>query len=141
MRLVTAAAGTTKPASVRPRLERGSGPGFAHTASITAGIPTVKAVIADALRSAIGKTPMMSDETMRAASVAIRVRKSARIPCIPLTIRWPSSTAGASAANESFMRTMSATPRVAWLPLCIATATLARLRESTSFTPSPIIAT
>ena len=39
------------------------------------------------------------------------------------------------------MSTMSATPRVAWLPLCIATARLARFSDSTSFTPSPIIAT
>ena len=35
----------------------------------------------------------------------------------------------------------SATPRVAWLPLPIAIARLAFFSESTSFTPSPIIAT
>ena len=34
-------------------------------------------------------------------TVVIRVRNSLRMSCIPLRIRWPSSTAGASAANES----------------------------------------
>ncbi len=60
---------------------------------------------------------------------------------MPLTIRWPSETAGASDANESLSRTMSATERVAWVPDCIAMPRLAFLSESTSLTPSPIIAT
>ena len=61
--------------------------------------------------------------------------------CIPLRIRCPSLTACATAANESPISTRSATPRVAWLPLPIAMARFAFLSDSTSFTPSPIIAT
>jgi hypothetical protein len=60
---------------------------------------------------------------------------------MPLTMRCPSSTAGASAAKESSISTMSATLRVAWLPLCIATPRFACFSESTSLTPSPIMAT
>jgi hypothetical protein len=56
-------------------------------------------------------------------------------------MRWPSVMACGSTANESFVSTMSATPRVAWLPLCIAMPKSAFLSESTSLTPSPVIAT
>ena len=60
---------------------------------------------------------------------------------MPLMMRWPSWTAGARAANESSVSTMSATLRVAWLPLAMATARFDFLSDSTSLTPSPIIAT
>ena len=116
-------------------------PGWAQIASIAVGMPTVKRVRAEPFRRSIGKSPMTSEVTIRSPTVMIRVRKSRRMSCIPLRIRWPSSTAGASAENESSVRTMSATPRAAWLPLCMAMPRLAFLSESTSFTPSPIIAT
>jgi hypothetical protein len=60
---------------------------------------------------------------------------------MPLRIRWPSLNAAGSAANESLSSTMSATPRVAARPLCMEMPIFARLSDSTSLTPSPIIAT
>ena len=48
--------------------------------------------------------------------VAMRARNSLRMSCMPLMMRWPSATAGASDANESSSSTMSATARVACVP-------------------------
>ena len=104
-------------------------------------MPTVNSVSADALRSSIGNVITTRLLTTTRPTVAIRVRNSRRMSCIPLRMRWPSSTAWATAANESCIRTRSATPRVAWLPLPMAIARFAFLSDSTSFTPSPIIAT
>ena len=104
-------------------------------------MPTVKIVSAEALRSSIGNETTTSELTTTSPTVAIRVRNSFRMSCIPLMIRCPSSTAWATAAKESSIRTRSATPRVAWLPLPIEMARLAFLSDRTSFTPSPIIAT
>ena len=84
---------------------------------------------------------MTSEDMITRPTAEIRVRNSRRMPCIPLRIRLPSSTAAASAPNESWIRIRSATPRVAWLPLPIAIASCAFLSERTSFTPSPTIAT
>ena len=89
----------------------------------------------------MGNSPIVQAETMTSIMVAMRVKKSLRMSCMPLTMRWPSCTAGCSAAKESLTKIMSATPRVAWLPLCMAMPRLAFLSESTSLTPSPIIAT
>ncbi len=59
-------------------------------------MPTVKSVSTEPFRSSIGKIPMTSDVTTRSPTVVIRLRNSRRMSCIPLRIRWPSSTAGAS---------------------------------------------
>jgi len=113
----------------------------AQTAMSAVGMPTVNSTSTEPFRSSIGKIPMTIDVTTRRPTVMIRLRNSRRMLCIPLRMRWPSSTAGASEANESFVSTMSATARAAWLPLCIAIPRFAFLSERTSFTPSPIIAT
>ena len=79
--------------------------------------------------------------TISIALVKMRTMKMRRMSFMPLKMRCPSRNAQGSAANESFSSTMSATPRAAWLPPCMAMATSAFLSEMTSLTPSPIIAT
>ena len=117
------------------------GPGRAQNASITAGMPTENSVTIEPLRSASGNSPITSAETISSAIDRMRVRNRRRMSCMPLTMRCPSLTAGASAANESFIRMMSATARVACVPLSMAMPRFDFFSESTSFTPSPIIAT
>ena len=60
---------------------------------------------------------------------------------MPLRMRCPSRNAEGKLAKESLSSTISATLRVAWLPLCMAMPKSAFFNERTSFTPSPIIAT
>ena len=104
-------------------------------------MPTENSVTSEPCRSANGNTPIISDDTISSAIVKMRVKNRRKMSCMPLTMRWPSCTAGASAANESFIKTMSATARVAWLPLCIEMPRLAFFSDNTSLTPSPIMAT
>jgi hypothetical protein len=56
-------------------------------------------------------------------------------------MRLPSWKAGRRAENESSSSTISATLRVALLPLCMAMPNWAFFTARTSFTPSPIMAT
>ena len=110
-------------------------------ASSAVGMPTVKSVMTEALRRSTGKKPMTRAETMSMPSDRMRVRKTRRMSCMPLRMRWPSPMAEARAEKPSSMRMRSATPRVAWLPLPMAMARLERFSESTSLTPSPVMAT
>ncbi len=81
-------------------------------------------------------TAMMISET-----VNTRTRKRFSTLCRPRRMRCPSRNAAGTAANESFSRMISAAARVACAPLCMAIPRFAFLMESTSFTPSPVMAT
>ncbi len=69
------------------------------------------------------------------------VRYSLRMSLIPETVLRPCIMALGRAEKLSSMRTMSDTPLAALDPLPRATPTWAALRDLTSLTPSPIIAT
>ena len=85
--------------------------------------------------------PTSDAPRMTRVMYSTRVRNTARLSCMPAMIRWPSMTASGSAENESSSSTMSATARVAWLPLCIEMPSCACLSDRMSLTPSPTMAT
>ena len=63
------------------------------------------------------------------------------VAAIAATMRCPSRMASGTIEKSSRTRTRSATPRVAGLPLCIATPTSAVRTGRMSLTPSPVMAT
>ena len=116
--------------------------GRAQMARNSAGMPTVTRARTVLWRGETGTaSPSSAAPKMTMAMYIARDRNRYRLSCMPLMIRWPSTTASGSAANESSSSTMSAAARVAWLPLCIEMPSCAWRSDSTSLTPSPIIAT
>ena len=119
----------------------GVGPGCAQSAKAMAGTVAPKNESRADCRGANGNPPTDMTMAIISALKPMRTMKMRRMSFIPLMIRWPSRKAKGSGAKVSFMRMRSPTLRAAWLPPCMATATLACLSAMTSLTPSPIIAT
>ncbi len=86
--------------------------------------------------------PKKMNSTMKSiARVKLRVRYSFRMSLMPDTVRLPSTSALGRAEKLSSTRIMSETPRAAPAPDWSEMPTWAVLRDLTSLTPSPIMAT
>ncbi len=133
--------GSTKRASSLNSPTLGVGPGCAQSAKAIAGTVAPKNESRADCRGANGNPPIVMTMAIIAALKKMRTMKMRRMSFMPLMIRCPSRKAKGSGAKVSFMRMRSPTLRAAWLPPCMATATLACLSAMTSLTPSPIIAT
>ncbi len=141
MAAIRAVVGMTNRASSLNSPTFGVGPGWAQSAKAMAGTVAPHHESRADWRGANGKPPMAVTMPIIVALKKMRTMKMRRMSFMPLMMRWPSRKANGSGAKVSFMRMRSPTLRAAWLPPCMATATLACLRAITSLTPSPIMAT
>ena len=126
---------------MRRRESRPGRAGRAQKARKRAGKPTVTSARTVLWRGDTGiAKPNAATPKITIDMYMARERKRCRLSCMPLMMRWPSTTARGSAENESSRRIMSAM-RGGLAAALHRDAEVRLLEDITSLTPSPIIAT